>query len=588
MHTENQAYQDYLNLLNTNRRISLGLRLEELAVFKPRHTAIICHGDEFTYSEWNEEANRYSAFFAAAGYQRGDVIALMMDNSVHMLAMVAALSKLGIISALINTKLRKESLARDINLCEAKAIVLDSECAERIVQVEDYLRLWHPGEMMLLAIAGEEVPAGFIDIRQKMPPQAVNPPSTPATSVDETLAYLFTSGSGGHRKTVPINNMRWLMAGKALEVFTGLTSDRVQYLCLPLYLSGGFNACFAGMVISGSTLVMAKRFSASTFWSDIDNHGADYFFGVGEMFHYIYNQDPVEADRRHPLKTIISNGLTPDLIEPFKQRFGVQQIIETYNTTENIGTFINVDEIPGMCGNLNLGGIRQGELVQFDEEKEEILTDDQGRAIACSPDDVGLLLCTIYHYNNFPGYINDPSETEKVILRDVFTAGDQYFHTQDLMQLHAGDHLSFQRRLGDIYRWKGRTISATKVSDAIKKFFGAVDDAFVFNVTVPGYKGYCGMAVVSLIPGEKLNWTQFNDYLKRRLPAHEIPLFLRLTEEEFLDDGLKQKYREEGANPETKDESSPDEIYVFDHAQGKYIELNEEIYAQILDQGFAV
>jgi len=585
-----EIYTDYLEQIKENYNQSLGLRIEELAVLRPSQAAVVCQEETLTYEELNHRANRYAAYFNTAGYSRGDVVALMMDNSASMIAAVIGLSKLGIISALLNTTLRAEGLARDINLCDARAILIGSQFIEPLEKAKDFIRLRDPGEMLVYRLDSEnmELPAEMKNIKEALPQHVDNPTSTSSIKYFEILAYLFTAGSGGHRKTVPMTHIRWLVAGKAIEAFTDLNENRTQYMCLPLYMSSGFNACFAGTVAAGSTLVVAQKFSASNFWNEIIRSEADYFFGVGEMFRYLYNQERSEEEKSHSLEIIISNGMAEHLMEPFKKRFRVPHILETYNTTENIGTFINTEEIPGMCGNLELAGIRQGELVLYDIMNDKIITDQEGRAMKCARDDVGLLLCAIYDYNDFAGYINDPGEREAVILRDVFTPGDKYFNTNDLMQLHDQDYISFVQRLGGVYRWKGRTISAYKVSDVIKKFFGAIDDAYVFSEPIPGFEGACGMAVITLIEGEKLNWKKFNNYIKRRLPVHERPLFLRISKEEFLDEELKQQYREEGANPRNIAGDSPDELYVYDVIQEQYIELTEEIYEQIVNHEFVV
>ncbi len=581
-------YADFLQHLQDNPNQSLGRRVEELAAHKTRQSAVICREERLTYGELNSYANRYAAYFSTAGYSRGDVVVLIMENSVSLLAAIIGLSKLGITSALVNTTLSKESLARDINFCDARAVLLDGRFVETVSRARELIRLRSPGEFLVKDPGGEVLHGEMRSIDELLPGEAQNPASTAAITVYEILAYLFTSGSGGHRKTVPLTHSRWLLAGKAIEIFTGLTEQRVQYMCLPLYMSGGFNACFAGMIASGSTLVLAGRFSVSSFWEEISSVAADYFFGVGEMFRYLYNREPSPADKEHTLKTVISNGAAPDLIEPFKARFGVERMIETYNTTENIGMFINAEEIPGMCGSLELAGIRQGELLAYDMVEERIITASGGRPRKPDLHEVGLLLCAIYDYNDFSGYIHDPGEGAAAVMRSVFSPGDKYFNTHDVMRLHERDYLSFVQRLGGVFRWKGRTVSAYRVSDVLKKFFGAIDDAHVFAVSIPGFEGSAGMAVIRLLEGEKLSWGKFNDYLRRRLPPHERPLFIRLSKEEFLDEALKKQYRQEGAHPRTVAQSGSDELYVYDIQQETYLPLTEEIYGQIIRQEFVV
>ena len=47
-----------------------------------------------------------AALLHARGYQRGDVVGVFMTNSPEMVIMFYALSKLGVVAALLNTSLR--------------------------------------------------------------------------------------------------------------------------------------------------------------------------------------------------------------------------------------------------------------------------------------------------------------------------------------------------------------------------------------------------------------------------------------------------------------------------------------------------
>ncbi len=590
MQERNRIFRDFVEHLKSDFDISLGARMEELAQSRPGQVAITSREEEVTYGQLNQRANQYAGYFSSAGYQRGEAVALLMENSVDAFAVVIGLNKLGITAALINMNLKKSSLAHDINLCDASALLVDAGYIGQVEEVKDYLRMKVPGEILVRGMQNSEIPEGMEAIEDKLSRtlETGNPPSTESIKSFEIAAYVFTSGSDGYRKNVPVTHQRWLLSGKALQLFTGMKEDSIQYMCLPFHLNSGFSACFASMAAAGCTLALEKEFSATSFWKDVSRFNADHFFGVGEMLRYIYLQEPSEMDKAHGLITIISNGISEELVEPFKERFGVKHIIETYATTENVGIFMNLEEIPGMCGNLNLAGIRQGEVVAYDSINDKIITDSYGKAVKCAPGEVGLLLCEINESNNFEGYINDTGQGESLILQDVFNPGDRYLNSCDLLQLHQEDYLSFEQKLGPVFRWKGMSVSTYKVADVIKKFFGAIDDAFVFGEKVPGYEGSCGMAVITLLEGEQLDWKKFNNYIKRRLPVYKRPVFIRVTGAKPLEEELKQRYREEGADPRVIAENSSDEIYVYDLSREEYIPLTGELYSDIVDHRFKV
>jgi citronellyl-CoA synthetase len=63
--------------------------------------------------------------------------------------------------------------------------------------------------------------------------------------------------------------------------------------------------------------------------------------------------------------------------------------------------------------------------------------------------------------------VTDPRKNKSVILKDVFTKGDSYFNTGDLVRDIGFRHAQFVDRLGDTFRWKGENVSTTEVENMV-------------------------------------------------------------------------------------------------------------------------
>lgn len=552
---------------------SLGSQLEYWARVKPDHPAFIYSKRVLSYQDFNRLANRYAHFFNSQGFGRGDVVALIMKNKPEFLAIVAGLSKIGVITSLINHELREEVLAYGINISEARAVILDAANQQLYNTIQDRVRLKSPG----LVFMETSLPTLMSSCSD------ANPLIIPAINNEDILAYLFTSGSKGKRKAVPIVQKRWLAVGHQVCLNCYMDENTVQYMCLPLYLNGGFTFCFSGMIASGSTMVIKDSFSAQHFLADARDMGANYFTGVGEMFRYILAQPEAADDFSNPLETAITNGIQNELIEPFRQRFGLKHMIEMYGTTENVGSFINHREISGMLGNLSLNGIRQGEIVHYDSENLEPQRDTRGWARKCQPGESGLLVCEINELNPFLGYVNDPLATDSKVLRGLFRENDAYINTGDIMLLHEGEDLSFIDRLGDSYRWKGKTVSADSVAEVIKKFYGGIEDAVVYGVRVPGFEGRCGMAAIRILSDLVLDWKGLAAHINKRMPEHARPVFFRLCSGLTDNSDLKRhrhQLQSQGYNPLLVD----DDLFYYDQEQQTYLPMNSEVYLNIIMQ----
>lgn len=580
-----QGRLDLILSLRDPQNVSLGWQLENLAQKKPQHPAILYENRVVSYSEFNSLANRYANYFADLGLNKGDVIALMMNNRPEYLIAAAGLSKLGVVVSLINPELRGAVLAHGINLSEARALILGQEFADLFSTIREEVRLKSPA-LIFIENANPDLPLPG-NMRPLNPlldqASAENPAGTGQVSSKDILLYMFTSGTRGWRKAVPVLQQRWLTMGQQYALYGGINENSILYMGLPLYLQAGFNVCFSGMLATGCTMLLKPDFSVSEFWSDVRRHGVNIFMGVGEMCRYLYDLPPRADDRDHPLKTVITNGMLPDLVEPFRQRFGLEHVIEVYGTTENVGSFINYEEIPGMFGSLTINSVRQGEVARYDKQAESFLRDPNGYLIKCRPGDSGVLLGEINDYNPFLGYINDPEASESIVIHSAFRKGDLYLNTMDLVRLHDDEHLSFLHRMGDSYRWKGKTVSSSAVEDVILRFFAGVEDVDVFGVEVPGYEGRCGMAVIKQIDGEDLNLKGLAAHINRRMPPHARPVFLRIVKT-LPDDGDLQQFKDKFEAEEFNRPAISDPLYYYNLEDNAYQHLTVEKYWAIMNR----
>lgn len=95
-------------------------------------------------------------------------------------------------------------------------------------------------------------------------------------------------------------------------------------------------------------------------------------------------------------------------------------------------------------------------------------------------------------------------KNKSVILKDVFTKGDSYFNTGDLVRDIGFRHAQFVDRLGDTFRWKGENVSTTEVENMVSEY-EKIAEAVVYGVEIPNTNGRAGMAAITLTDGAELN-----------------------------------------------------------------------------------
>ena len=125
-------------------------------------------------------------------------------------------------------------------------------------------------------------------------------------------------------------------------------------------------------------------------------------------------------------------------------------------------------------------------FVKFDIETEQPVRGPDGLCVKADVDEAGEALGLIGDdvRQRFEGY-NDAKATEKKLLRDVFTKGDLWFRTGDLLKMDKDGYIYFVDRIGDTFRWKGENVSTNEVGEALSRVKG-IKTANVYGVPIPG------------------------------------------------------------------------------------------------------
>ena len=89
----------------------------------PQKAAFIFEQKTWTFQDVEDYSNRIANYFKSQGFEKGDTIALFLESCPEFVCIWLGLSKLGVITALINTNLRHDSLWHCISVADCKAII---------------------------------------------------------------------------------------------------------------------------------------------------------------------------------------------------------------------------------------------------------------------------------------------------------------------------------------------------------------------------------------------------------------------------------------------------------------------------------
>ena len=553
------------------------------AVKFPNNKALLYEDQEYTYKELNEWINRYANFFLSLGVEKGEVINVFLENRPELMFIMAAMSKIGTIGSLINTKQRATTLKHSLKLNPVRIYIIGEELIEPFEDVREELELAPEDKLYFVVDRGEkDMPEGFLDLKQQIKNQEIrNPPTTAEILGKETYVFIFTSGTTGLPKAAHIRNVHTVgsMLGWG-KMALNMQQDDIYYIYLPIYHSNALHLGWASAIVNGAAVALARRFSVRNFWKDIAKFKATCFNYIGEICRYLYNQPPSPKDRKHTVYKIAGNGLRPEMWKEFKERFGIKEVYEHYGMTEMQGMFcnyLNLDCTIGICLNPYV-------IVKYNIDKGEPIRGEDGFLQLVDEGEAGLFLMQIRDPYTFAGYTSKSASKQK-ILENAFEEGDMWLYSGDLIRSIGYGHAQFVDRLGDTFRWKGENVSTSEVEDVISSF-EEVEHSSVYGVMIPGTEGRAGMA--SIISSKKHNMFDFDGLTKvvnDNLPKYAIPLFIRFLSKLSTTNTYKipKSDMKKVSFDITKTE---DAIYVLLPKSSKYTLLTEKIYLDIVNKNY--
>lgn len=554
--------------------------VDDWARRQPDRAALVTDAATLDYEGLSKRINRYARWARSVGVAKGDTVALMMPNGIDYVAAWLGISRVGGVVALLNTKLVGQSLAHCIDVARPSHVIVACELTQPLESAAPHLKtdakVWTHGD------ARRE---RAIDVAlAALDDGPLSPEEHGDVTINDRALLIYTSGTTGLPKAASISHRRILNWGLWFAGLTGATPQDRLYDCLPLFHSVGGIVAPCSMLAAGGSVVIAEKFSASNFWSDIVRHDCTLFQYIGELCRYLLKAAPSEYEGRHRLRLVCGNGLRGDIWEDFQARFAIPRILEFYAATEGNFSLFNVEGQPGAIGRIPplLAHRFPASLVRLDPDSGVPLRNDEGLCIACARGETGEAIGRIGTADEgggrFEGY-TEAGETEKKILRNVFVRGDAWFRTGDLMRIDDKGFFHFVDRIGDTFRWKGENVATSEVNDAVRDFRGVVD-ATTYGVAVPGTDGRAGMSAI--VVNEGFDIAALPAHLAHRLPSYARPVFIRISRELDATETFKQKkggLAREGFDPNAIAEP----LFMLDPKSGAYVALDAERYARVND-----
>ncbi len=483
--------------------------LENSAQRHPEKLALVCGSQRLSYGEVERQSNALANELIALGLQRGDRVAICLENSVEAVIAIFAVLKAGAVFVIINPTTKAEKLAFVLDNSDAWALIASAAKIEASREVIGSLTKLHALIAVGVVAAGAAQDTrcifGWKALAQST--RFVGPP--PKRCIDADLAALvYTSGSTGNPKGVMLTHLNMVAAATSITSYLENQPDEIILNVLPLSFDYGLYQVLMAFQVGG-TVVLEKSFAYPH--AVLQKMAAVQVTGfpIVPTMSAILLQLDLSNYSLPSLRYITNTGaaLPTEHIRRLRQAFPQARLYSMFGLTE----CKRVSYLPPH--QLDRRPTSVGKAMP---NVEVYIVDDQNQRLPAG--EVGELV--VRGSNVMRGYWKLPEETERA-LRPGPVPGERVLYTGDLFKMDEDGYLYWIGRNDDIIKSRGEKVSPKEIENVLYGLDG-VGMAAVVGVPDP-VLGQAVKAVISPKDGCQLTSQDVLRHCAQHLEDFMVP-----------------------------------------------------------------
>ena len=310
-------------------------------------------GTQLCYGALARQTEEFGRWAAGQGLRPGDRVAMLLPNGVQAGLVFLATMASGYVIVPLNLLATPAQLLHCLRHSGARMVLTCKELAPSLAKVLPELE--QGGGMPKVAEVDPDAGKftltgqGAADTsgegaQQDAAALAVRAPgaddgtigSIRAPAATDMALLMYTSGTTGVPKGVPLSHANLLHGARSVAGWHGLGPHDRVLSALPLYHINGQVIATLTPFVSGGSIVAPRRFSASQWWGMVDRYQCTWLNMVPTIIAYLLNAEPSASDAAHTSVRFGRSASAPLPVEhhqAFERRFGVP-IIEAMGMTE--------------------------------------------------------------------------------------------------------------------------------------------------------------------------------------------------------------------------------------------------------------
>jgi len=453
----------------------------------------------WSYADLDAATDAVAGSLAERGVEPGDHVGTLLDTGLPFVLVVHALDRLSAVLVPLNVRHTAGELARACEKADVTALLCDADTESSAREAAG--RCAEPPAVL-------PVDTDDPDANDHRLPDVERSPA-------DVRVVLFTSGTTGEPKAVPLTAGNLLASAVASAFRLGVLPDDRWLCCLPMYHMGGL-APVLRSTLYGTTVVLQSAFDAASTPAVAREHDVTGVSLVPTMLRRIVDADAA-PELPDSLRFVLLGGApaTTQLIEDCERR-GIP-VHPTFGMTETASQVATATPREAFEHEGTVGRPLFGTTVAIvDEDGAPVPTGETGEIVVDGP--------TVT-----PGYYGDAAATEA-------SFGEYGLHTGDVGYRDAGGRLWVLNRRDDRIVTGGENVDPGEVIAALRED-PAIRDAAVVGIDDEEW----GERVAALVVPERrgdangesrpLDADAVRERCRERLAGYKLPRTVALASE---------------------------------------------------------
>ena len=454
-------------------------------------------------------AERFALHLRALGIAPGDAVAVQLPNWLEYIVCYHGIQLTGGVMVQVGADWRSAEMVYGYGIGPAKTAIVPREFLEH-----DYSATLHELRPKLpdlehVMVARGAAPEGCLSLDDILADPIEDRVSLDTLAdcrpgPDQIIRIVFTSGTTGLPKAIMHTNNSLGHSGRTMQADFNFGADDVFLMYVPFSANWGTVAGIQLPLMSGATMVLMDKFSASGALALIERERVTFLSGTPTAFIALTNSPAAEHADLDSLRLVISAGagIPVESIRELRRKLNTA-FINAFGMNEfGMGSWCQLDDDPEDA---------DGTIGRFIPGVETRIVDADGRALP--PGETGEMvlksagMCAGYHGNP---EANEASWDE-----------EGWFRSGDLMTVDDKGYVRIVGRSKDLIIRGGANVSPREVEDVL------MGEPRIREVSVIGlpdeYYGEVVCACVIPKAGETPTVDEIQAFLKPRIASYKLP-----------------------------------------------------------------